>query len=217
MPSVPVGAPQTSPSRHPLGSIALVCFLAIGGASASFYITNARVNRSPTTQPNLLAAEQTAQPLLDALEQYRADHGLYPSQLRELAPVYLPSLQAARKYRYCAEPGDWVLKDSACAEREKALHGWVMKNAKEYEKEVMDFKQQCLTGYRYYQLESPRFPADVPTSSLTRWAHYDSSTRQWNVAWLSYSQSTHRATTGMNGVCESKRDQMTDPWRASSF
>jgi len=36
-----------------------------------------------------------------------------------------------------------------------------MKEVKEYRKEIDNFKHECVTGYRNYQLQSPDFPRNA--------------------------------------------------------
>jgi hypothetical protein len=209
-------ARQNSNQQHLLRFTVLIGLLAIFGLWASYYLTNMQVERNATTQPEMATAKQAAQPLLDALEKYHSDHSLYPARLRLLTPGYLPSLQSWANYKYCAEPVR-VLKDDPCSAREKSLRGWVMKNAREDQKEIADFELQCVTGYRYYQLESKRFASDSHNVFLARWAHYESSKKQWSVAWSSRGPKPKGPITGMRGVCGTAGNPTSDPWRASSF
>jgi hypothetical protein len=152
-------------------------------AWARYHFTTVQVNNDPTSTPDLAAATETAQPLLEALDKYHAENGLYPTNLDELPSGQLPSLRG-RGYMYSAS-GDWVYKSDACAAREKHLHGWIMKEVKEYQKQIDDFKHECVTGYRDYQLQSPDFPRDAQTQSIERWAYFDSQTKQWSLGWCS--------------------------------
>ena len=149
------GMPTTPGQRLLL--IAIGGCLAILGTCVSFHSTNRRVDSDPAAQGNLAAAKEEAQPLLDALEKYRADTGLYPPTLDKLVPAYLPSLRGIRIYRYSARSSDWVYKSEACADRRKTLEGWVLKEAKPYQKEVADFKQDCLTRFRFYNFNRTAF------------------------------------------------------------
>jgi len=47
----------------------------------NYHSANFKVNDDPTSAPNLAAAKEAAQPLLDAPEKYHADNGLYPRTL----------------------------------------------------------------------------------------------------------------------------------------
>jgi hypothetical protein len=152
------GTPTTvQPPGQRLLLIALVGCLAIFGTCMYFHSTNRRVDNDPASQASLAAAKEEAQTLLDALEKYRGDGGLYPPTLDKLVPAYLPSLRGIRMYRYSARSYDWVYKSDACADRRKSLDGWVLKEAQQYQKEVAGFKQDCLTGYHHYQLQSHNF------------------------------------------------------------
>jgi hypothetical protein len=177
----------------------------------NFHSTNRRVDSDPASEAGLAAAQEEAEPLLDALEKYHGDSGLYPPTLDTLVPAYLPSLRGIRMYRYSARSYDWVYKSDACADRRKSLDGWVLKEPKQYQKEVAAFKQDCLTGYRYYQIQSHSFPADAQNPYTERWAYYDSSSRQWKVGWCSHSMS-RGPTIGTNGVCPSTQRRFPDPW-----
>jgi len=191
--------------------IAIVGCLSIFGTCVKFHSTNHRVDSDPAAQANLAAAKEEAQPLLDALEKYRGDTGLYPPTLDKLVPAHLPSLRGIRIYRYSARRYDWVYKSDACADHRKTLEGWVLKEAKQYQKEVADFKQDCLTGFRYYQLQSHNFLADSQNPYTERWAYYDSSSRQWSIGWCSHSMS-RGPMIGTNGVCPSAQRRFPDPW-----
>ena len=54
-------------------------------------------------RPALAAAAEAAQPLIDALGRYRADHGRYPDELAALVPDYLDAIPAPRP----PLRGDW--------------------------------------------------------------------------------------------------------------
>jgi hypothetical protein len=191
---------------------------------ARFHFTTARVKNDPTSESNLQTAKASAQPLLDALEKYRGDNGLYPATLDQLSsdPLkggpsnekYLTSPVGPHSYRYSARQNDWVYKSDECRAREKSLHGWILKETSEYNKEVTDFKQECLSGYRYYQLQSRDFPSDPQSRFIDRWAYYDSSLRQWSVGWCSHDPSSHGHSqeTAENGVCRWWQRNHSDPW-----
>jgi hypothetical protein len=206
------GMPTTlQPPGQRLLLIALVGCLAIFGTCMNFHSTNRRIDNDLASQASLAAAKQEAQPLLDALEKCRGDSGLYPPTSDKLVPAYLPSLRGIRMYRYSARSDDWVYKSDACADRRKSLYGWVLKEAKHFQKEVAGFKQDCLTGYRHYQLQSHNFPAGAQNPYTERWAYDDSLSRQWNVGWCSHSMS-RGPTMGTNGVCPSTQRRFPDPW-----
>jgi hypothetical protein len=193
-----------------LRNIALIIFILIFGLWAKFHFTTARVKNDPTSEANLDAAKIDAQTLLAALEKYRGDTGLYPATLDQLNATYLSS--PVNGFRYSARLNDWVYKSDECVAREKSLHGWIMKPTADYKKEVADFRRDCLTGYRYYQLQSRDFPHDPQTLNIDRWAYYDSSNRQWSLGWCSHDGSRHGRGEGTadNGVCRSQ--QRNDPW-----
>ena len=113
---------RTTPGQR-LRLIAIVGCPAIFGTCVSFHSANRRVDSDPAAQANLAAAKQEAQPLLDALEKYRGDTGLYPPTLDKLVPAYLSSLRGIRIYRYSARR----------------------------------FKQDCLTGFRFYNFNRTAF------------------------------------------------------------
>jgi len=167
-------------------------------AWARYHFTTAQVNNDPTSMPDLAAATDTAQPLVAALGKYHAENGLYPASLAQLASGQPRSLRD-RGYLYSARQGDWVYKSDACVTREKQLQGWVMKEVKAYQKEIDDFKRECLTGYRDYQLQSPDFPRDAQNQYIERWAYFDSKTRQWNLGWCAKTGKTAEIST--NGIC----------------
>ena len=81
-----------------------------------YHFTTVQVNNDPTSTPDLAAATEAAQPLLDALEKYHAENGLYPATLDQLPSKQLPSLRV-HGYLYSAR-GDWVYKSDPCVARE---------------------------------------------------------------------------------------------------
>jgi hypothetical protein len=200
--------------RRVVQTITLAVFALIFAMWARFHFTTARVNDDPSTGPRLAEAKTNAQPVLDALEKYRGDNGLYPVVLNQLNGKYLPSPLGPHSFRYSARQNDWVYKSDECREREKSLHGWIMKETNEYNKEVTDFKNECLSGYRYYQLQTRDFPHDQQTYSIDRWAYYDSSNRQWSVGWCSHDSNGHGRPqqTAENGVCRWWERRNADPW-----
>ncbi len=54
---------------------------------------------APSECPQAQEGFAKAQPFIDALEQYRQDHGAYPERLMDLAPIYLlpNTISSARK------------------------------------------------------------------------------------------------------------------------
>jgi hypothetical protein len=118
-----------------LRQIGLVVFVLILAIVVPPYLTNLRVKNDRTSALRLEAAKTEAQPLVDACAKYRADQGLYPPTLEQVTPAYLPASFGADRFRYSARRPDWTLKSEECAIRENRLHGLVMKEAAEYQKE----------------------------------------------------------------------------------
>jgi hypothetical protein len=177
----------------------LILFILIFGMWAKFHFTTVRIEKDSTSQSDLAAAKAKAEILLPALERYRGETGLYPISLDQLNGKYISS--PVRGFRYSARANDWVYKSDGCAEREKSLHGWIMKRTDEYNKEVAEFMSDCLSGYRYYQLQSRNFPRDGKNLDVDRWAYYDSSNRQWSLGWCSHGSGRGHQETSENGVC----------------
>lgn len=156
--------------------------------------------------------------MLQALEKYRADNGLYPTTLDQMTPTYLPSVWGLHRYRYSARHPDWVFRSDACVAREKSLRGWTLKEAKEYQKEVAQFKLDCISGYHYYQLQSPDFPQDTQSRNIERWAYYDSQSKQWSLGWCAryLSRRGGAQESATNGICRWRHgglsDPLSDPW-----
>jgi len=194
--------------------VGFVLFILIFGVFAAMYFTNLRVKRDCKSGLYLAAQEQQAQPLLEALEKYREDHGLYPSNLDQITPTYLASGWGADRFLYTARRADWALKSADCTSREKRLHGWIMKEATEYAKEVGQFKLDCISGYRDYQLQSPDFPGNSQFPDMERWAYYDSFTRKWSLGWCRHNRSSERVQdSAIDGICRRREDgQAPDPW-----
>ncbi|MGP0017966.1 MAG: hypothetical protein ACLPHP_05315 [Candidatus Sulfotelmatobacter sp.] len=172
----------------------------IFGLWARYHFTNATVKEDPTSAPNLAAATEAAQPLLQALEKYHDDNGLYPTTLDSLTAAHAPSLGRRDGFLYSARTADWVFKSDTCAAREKDLHGWILKETREYQGKIDEFKQECVTGYRYYQLQSGDFPRDAHTQYIERWAYFDSRPRQWSLGWCA-KNGRRNQEIGMNGIC----------------
>jgi hypothetical protein len=207
-------------AAHIFAIMLFLLFLLVFGTWAHVHLTTVRVKDDPTSETDLAAAKAEAQDLLAALEKYRGDTGLYPVSLDQLNGRYLSSVgqdspghtSPARSFRYSARTYDWVYKSDACKEREKTLNGWILKNVNDYKKEVADFKHDCLSGYRSYQLQSRDFPRDAAAQNIERWAYYDSSNRQWSLGWCSQDSARHSRRSAMaeNGLCRSQ--QRNDPW-----
>jgi hypothetical protein len=196
---------QANKSRHPLRMLAFIFIVLIVSLWGRFYFAGNEVKNDSTTQPDLDAAKQSAQPLLDELEKYRAANGLYPPTLKQLDPTSRHRNKDAEEYVYSARRNDWVLSSDVCPAREKSLQGWIMKPASEYKKEVAQFKSDCIAGYHEFQLQSPDFPESGGNDSLERWAYYDSFPKQWNVGWCSHdignSGRGSILVSAANGVC----------------
>jgi hypothetical protein len=183
-----------------IGGIALLIVFAFW---MQYHSANVRVNAAPTSGPNLVGAEVTAQPLVDALEKYHADYGLYPIALAGLGGEYLPTVKPFSRFLYSAKMGEKVLKSDECKARDKKLYGWIMKDQREYQKELDQFEQDCVSGYRQFTLQSADFPQDPQARYMERWAAYDSQTKQWSLGWCSHPPSTRGRGNeiGENGVC----------------
>jgi hypothetical protein len=193
-----------------LRTVAFIGCVLIFGMWWSYHLTNVRVNDDPTSVPDLTGATAAAQPLLEALEKYHAENGLYPPTLDNLTAPNLPSHGRRHGFLYSARNADWVYKSDTCVAREKQLHGWILKPVKEYQKEIDEFKQDCVTGYRYYQLQSGDFPQDAQTQYMERWAYFDSQTRQWSLGWCTNGKNNQGI--GMNGICRWGRHGATAVW-----
>jgi hypothetical protein len=185
---------------------------------ARFHFASLRVNQDPSSQPDLTAAVDQAGPLIKALEKYHADNGLYPATLDRLSPAYLASLGNLHGFRYSSRHSDWVFQSNACIDREKSLHGWVLEPVRAYQEQVLQFKQQCLTGFRDYQLQSPDFPQDVQSRYIERWAYYDSEPQHWSLGWCEHAPASKGKPSELatNGICRWRHrgtnDPATDPW-----
>ncbi len=180
---------------------------------AKFYTTSVRVNSDATSDTDMLAAKEKAQPLIEALEKYRVDNGFYPTTLDSLNGKYLSSeeltsfrtalsskREGTRLFLYSAYPYDRLkIKSDACAAREKSLQGWIMEPTKGYQQQVAQFNLDCVTGYRNYELQSGDFSPDWQSYRIERWAFYESQQKQWTLGWCSHGR--RRSSTALNGVC----------------
>jgi hypothetical protein len=180
---------------------------------ARFHFTSLQVSKDPTSQLELSAAREEAGPLINALEKFHADNGLYPATLDRLSPGYLPAPANPHAFRYSARHSDWVFQSDACIVREKKLNGWILEPVKAYQKEVVQFKQECITGFRDYQLQSHDFPPDTASRAIERWAYYDSEPQHWSLGWCDHVSGSQGKTSelGTNGVCHSRPHGANDP------
>ena len=214
-----VTAPQQTPLPYRrMRMLAFVMLASVIAFWARFHYADLRATNDATSQANLKAATNQGQPLVDALEEYRADNGLYPTTLNQLAPAYLPSLNGYAAFRYSARRSDWVYLSNACITRQKTLEGWVLREAKAYQQDVAQFKHDCLTGYRDFQLQSPDFAPDAQSRYLERWAYYDSQPEHWVLGWCEHVPASKGRASELatNGICRwrhhSPNDPLTDPW-----
>jgi hypothetical protein len=196
-----------------LHKVALAGLILIFGLWANYYFNNARANEDPTSAPDLAAATRAAQPVLEALEKYHAANGFYPVTLDQLTTAgfiaHLPEHGRRHGFLYS---GDWVYKSDACAAREKPLHGWILKEVKEYQRQIDEFKQERVTGYREYQLQSGDFPrAAQSQQNIERWAYFDSNTRQWRLGWCAATGKSNQEI-GTNGICRWRQRDTQVVW-----
>ncbi len=167
-------------------------------------ISSVTVNfdRVADTEKQQIAAR--AQPLLAALERYRAEKGFYPPSLDRLPRKYLASRNGLPDFLYSAEESDWIKVASAeCAARERSLHGLTLEQTTHLEQRGRQFQADCVAGYRNYRLQSEDVHVD-PSTSLERWAYYSSSSKSWGLGWCSHevsSQTSDILKTASNGVC----------------
>jgi hypothetical protein len=218
-----MGNPPLTPQRIPVPyqRLRMLAFVLLAGSVAMwwrYHSANVRVADDPTSQTALADNSTQARPLVDALEKFRSDNGLYPTSLNQLAPAYLPSVQHFAAFRYSARHSDWVFLSDACISREKTLQGWVLQEAKAYQTEVAQFKHECLTGYRDYQLQSPDFAPDVQSRYIERWAYYDSQPQHWVLGWCEHIPASKGKPSELatNGICRWRHraatDALNDPW-----
>ncbi len=87
--------------------LAGVCFFVLPKL-AWWYVTQKYVRIwEREKRPALVAAAEAAQPIIDALDAWKGDHGRYPDELQALAPVYLdtvPEPQAPLRGEWCYGP-----------------------------------------------------------------------------------------------------------------
>ena len=81
--------------RRPVFVAICSCALTICGALVLFGVLGRGARRAwDVKRQELLVAARRAQPILDALEAYRGEHGRYPGVLRDLEPRYLDTIPA---------------------------------------------------------------------------------------------------------------------------
>jgi hypothetical protein len=168
---------------------------------ARFHENAVRGFADPYSEPALTAVADQAQPVLDALEKYRAENGLYPVSLNRLRPGYLASNDDLSGFRYSARQSEWIFQSDACLAREQT-QGSKLREVTAELNEVTRFKSECVIGYREYQLQSPDFPSNAKSRAVERWAYYDSQPQYWAVGWcqqVGTKGGSRKLAT--NGVC----------------
>ena len=205
---------QTNRPRHRLRVFGIIAVILIGSFWARYYFTNLEAKNHPTSHADLGEAEQNAQPLLDALNKYHSANGVYPSSFDRLDLTAPDRESYGQAYLYSGRRPDWIFKSDTCPAGEKKLHGWIMKSADKYASEVAQFKRDCIAGYREFQLQSPDFLRLGKSSSLDRWAYYDSFTKRWEIGWCSHESddSGRIQQSALNGICRANYNGVSDPW-----
>ena len=174
---------------------------------ARLHFASLRVDADPASEPDLAAAQERAQPLLDALEKYRADNGLYPASLSQLSSAYLASPQGLGAFRYSARHSDWVFQSDACLDPETAPRTQVPQKTKYDGRKGSRSQRDCVSGYREYQLQSPDFPPAAGSRYLERWAYYDSQPQYWTVGWCEQvAPKGNLQELATNGVCQAHQN-----------
>ena len=171
-----------------------VVLTAIFGYFAVYYVPKMQYEGKMT------AAADSARPLIEALEKYRTDNGFYPTFLNRLGGKYRSSGWRAEGVLYSAYRFDWIIKsDEACAARKKSVEGWIMKTTAEAQADLLRFQQECVTGYRDYELQSKDFTYAYGTE---RWAFYESKHGKWSLGSCTHERGSH---FGSNGICDSHK------------
>ena len=193
--------------EKPLRLLAIAVLALFASAWARSHFATLRVEANPNSDSDLAAAQKSAQPLLDALEKYHADNGLYPASLNQLTPGYLASSESLRSYRYSARRDDWVFQSDACLDRDKNP-GQPILQARHTPNTVSRMQHDCLSGYREYQLQSADFPTDAHSRYQERWAYYDSQPQYWTVGWCEQVRTKENLRElATNGVCRALKHQ----------
>ena len=161
---------EKSRRRLAVGATAVAIVVAVMVFTLYDRLVESMLARDTSAQAGLAVTEQKAQPLIAALERYRAAHGgLYPTTIDRLGKQDASTLHFShRGFLYTGTAWDRVFVSDACAERDKALHGVVMEQTKTFERELAAFNAECVNGYRRIQLQSPDFHFDR-SDSVERW------------------------------------------------
>jgi len=196
------------PWLQSLRILAIAAIAIFAGSWARSHFSTLRVDTDPHSEFELAAAQKGAQPLLDALEKYRADNGLYPASLKQLTPGYLAPSEDLSAYRYSARHDDWILQSDACLGPEKNPGQPILQAAKHTPNTVSRAQHDCLSGYREYQLQSADFQQNAESQYLARWAYYDSQPQYWTLGWceqMRTSGSPQKLAT--NGICRERNSK----------
>jgi len=196
-----MGNSPEKPRHQTLRLLVTVTLALFSGAWAHAHFSTLRVNADPNSETDLTAAQKNAQPLLDALEKYHADNGLYPASLKQLIPGYLATPDDLTSFRYSARHDDWIFQSDACLDQDKSPSQPILRQAKHSANGARE--RDCLSGYREFQLQSADFPLAVGSRDQERWAYYDSQPQYWTVGWceqVGTKENSRKLAT--NGVCE---------------
>jgi len=198
------------PLHQALRLIAIGALALFAGGWAHAHFSTLRIDPDHNSEADLTAAQKRAQPLLDALEKYRADNGLYPTSLQQLTPGYLATREDLPSYRYSARHDDWIFQSDACLDRKQNGDdndpGQPILQPAKHTANADSHQRDCLSGYREYQLQSADFPVAVAFRYQERWAYYDSQPQYWTVGWceLVIAKETSRELA-TNGVCRERK------------
>src|SRR5215467_12616969 len=109
-----MGNSPEKPLHQTLRLLAIAALALFAAAWARSHFSAFRVDADPNSEADFTATQKNAQPLLDALEKYHADNGLYPASLNQLSPGYLATREDLSAYRYSARHDDWIFQSDAC-------------------------------------------------------------------------------------------------------
>jgi hypothetical protein len=167
---------------------------------------NGALGRDVASQARLAAEVSKMTPLIRALGDYHARHGLYPTRLDALGAKGLDVRDLADGYIYAASPTDQVYRSPACERRWKSeFEGLILKSETDLQRMNTAFAAQCVVGYRQITLQSPNFTFQGrrTLSTVDRWAYYSSFTGKWSTGWCSHEEvhDGREQTASSDGVC----------------
>jgi hypothetical protein len=153
----------------------IVFALVIFFAFASHWLNRSALKSDPDVMLALSAAQTETQPLIDALEQYHLEHGVYPRSVKDL-----PKNALWGKYLYQTWDLNSVYKSLDCQRRIHDLMGF---QTPEKLQRFRDTRNECLLGYSQFILKTQVHPSRP--RQMFVFVVFQSANPKWDIDWCS--------------------------------